>query len=116
MKWVLKCVNKANCEFAQHDRQVSTGRYTLKFDKKRKRMFPVLDEELKCPVCGEPLQWSEQYAIISNFGVATFSGLPDEAKKQVLRERFDSDNRRTGNDVKVSNHRRAIEKMIGYDK
>ena len=116
MKWVLKCSNRANCKFAQDDRWLESGHYVLKYERKRKRMFPVSDQEVRCPVCGEPLRWEEQTVPISDFGVSTFNGLSDEAKKKVLRERFDADNRRTGDDIKANNHRRAVEKMIGYDK
>lgn len=116
MKWVLKCSNKAKCEFARGGQWLESGHYTLKYDKKRRRMFPFSDDAVKCPVCGEPLRWEGQVVPISNFGVSTFNGLSDEAKKKVLRERFDADNRRTGNDVKANNHRKAVEKMIGYDK
>jgi hypothetical protein len=116
MKWVLKCSNRANCKFAQDDRWLESSHYVLKYDRKRKRTFPASDEEVGCPVCGEPLRWEEQTVPISDFGVSTFNGLSDEAKKKVLRERFDADNRRTGDDIKTNNHRRAVEKMIGYDK
>lgn len=116
MKWVLKCSNKADCEFANSGRWLESSCYTLKYDRRRKRMFPSSDEVVKCPVCGEPLRWEEQIVPISDFGVSTFNGLSDEAKKKVLRERFDADNKRTGNDVKANNHRKAVEKMIGYDK
>jgi len=116
MKWVLKCSNRTKCEFARDGRWLESGCYTLRYDKKRRRMFPFSDDAVKCPVCGELLRWEEQVVPISDFGVSTFNGLSDEAKKKVLRERFDADNRRTGNDVKANNHRRAVEKMIGYDK
>lgn len=116
MKWVLKCSNKADCEFANSGKWLESGCYTLKYDKKRKRMFPTSDEDVRCPVCGRILRWEEQPVPISNFGVSTFNGLSDEAKKKVLRERFDADNKRTGNDIKANNHRKAMEKLIGYDK
>lgn len=84
MKWVLKCSNRANCKFAQDDRWLESGHYVLKYDRKRKRMFPASDEEVRCPVCGEPLRWEEQTVPISDFGVSTFNGLSDEAKKKVF--------------------------------
>lgn len=116
MKWVLKCSNKADCEFANSGKWLESSCYMLKYDRRRKRMFPFSDEVVKCPVCGELLRWEEQVVSISDFSVSTFNSLSDEAKKKVLRERFDADNKRTGNDIKTNNHRKAMEKLIGYDK
>lgn len=116
MMWVLKCSNRQDCEFAQKDLFLKSGSYVLKYDKKRRRMFPFSEENVKCPVCGRALRWEEVDSSIADFGVSTFNGLSDEAKRAVLKQRFDADNKRTGNDIKNKNHRKAVEKMIGYDK
>ena len=114
MKYVWKCLN-SKCR--RYDRAYIPGSYSMKWDKKRKRLFPTLnDNEKCCPVCGMELQPVEVPSVIEGFSVGTFRGKSDEEKKSILKQRYDRGMAQGGNDEVEMRKRDAIGKMIGYDK
>lgn len=114
MKYVWKCLNR-KCR--RYDIAYVPGSCTMKYDRRRKRLFPTLkDSEKCCPVCGMELQPVEVPSQIQQFGVGTFRGKSDEEKKNILKQRYDRGMAQGGKEEVEMRKRDAIGKMIGYDK
>ena len=70
-------------------------------------------------IVGKPYECSncaEVESTIPEFSVGVFKGLPDDKKKEILRQRFDRELKRGAADEKEQRKKNAIEKMIGYGK
>lgn len=114
MRYYLKCVNR-NCE--NEGKLIPPGSYVLKFDKRRKRLYPQFQQaDMICTCCGKELVVEEVPDSIPQFNLGVFKGLPDEDKKKILKKRYDKGMLTGGNDEKEMRKREAIKKMIGYDK
>lgn len=114
MKYVWKCLNP-KCR--KCDKAYIPGSYTMKYDRRRKRLFPTLNgSEKYCSVCGMELQPVEVPSQIQQFSVGTFKGKSDEEKKNILKQRYDRGMVQGGKDEVEMRKRDAIGKMIGYDK
>lgn len=114
MKYVWKCLNE-KCE--RYDKAYVPGSCTMKYDRRRKRLYPTLnDSEKYCPCCGLELQPVLVHSQIQPFGIGTFKGKSDEEKKNILKQRYDRGMAQGGRDEVEMRKRDAIGKMIGYDK
>ena len=114
MKYVWKCLNP-KCR--RYDKAYIPGSCSMKYDRRRKRLFPILnDSEKNCPVCGMELQPVEVPSQIQQFSVGTFKSKSDEEKKEILKKRYDRGMVQGGRDEVEMRKRDAIGKMIGYDK
>lgn len=114
MKYVWKCLNE-KCE--RYDKVYVPGSCTMKYDGRRRRLYPTLnDSEKYCPCCGLELQPVLVHSQIQPFGIGTFKGKSDEEKKNILKQRYDRGMVQGGRDEVEMRKRDAIGKMIGYDK
>lgn len=114
MKYVWKCLNE-KCE--RYDKAYVPGSCTMKYDRRRRRLYPTLnDSEKYCPCCGLELQPVLVHSQIQPFGIGTFKGKSDEEKKNILKQRYDRGMAQGGRDEVEMRKRDAIGKMIGYDK
>lgn len=114
MKYVWKCLNE-KCE--RYDKAYVPGSCTMKYDRRRRRLYPTLnDSEKYCPCCGLELQPVMVHSQIQPFGIGTFKGKSDEEKKNILKQRYDRGMAQGGRDEVEMRKRDAIGKMIGYDK
>lgn len=114
MKYVWKCLNE-KCE--RYDKAYVPGSCTMKYDRRRRRLYPTLnDSEKYCPCCGFELQPVLVHSQIQPFGIGTFKGKSDEEKKNILKQRYDRGMAQGGRDEVEMRKRDAIGKMIGYDK
>ena len=115
MKFLMICPNKA-CPIDK-DIYFDAGDFRMVFDPNIHKFIPKLKgKPYYCPVCGSELKFVEVETDIPSFSVNSFASLPDEEKKRVLRQRFDADMKRGGKDQKEVNKRKAVEKLVGYDK
>lgn len=113
MKYVLTCGNP-DCEL--HGVHFSIGKYTMKFDKNLKKVVPnLIGQPVLCSKCGSELVFKEVENNIPEFNVGVFKGLPDDKKKEILRQRFDKDLKRGAADEKEHRKRKAMEKLVGYN-
>lgn len=109
MKYIIVCPN--GCE-----NQCSQAPYRMKYDKSLKKVIPeFIGEKPVCPVCKSPMVFKEEEASIPEFSVGVFKGLPDDKKKEILRQRFDRDIKRGSGDEREQRKRAAIKKFIGYE-
>ena len=114
MKYMLKCAND-RCE--KYGKLVTPGSYSMKYDRRRKRLYPQFQpSEMVCPCCGRGLIVEEVVDSIPEFGVGTFKSKTDEEKRKILKQRYNRGMKMGGNDEKEMRKRDAISKMIGYDK
>lgn len=114
MKYVWKCLNE-KCE--RYDKAYVPGSCTMKYDRRRRRLYPTLnDSEKYCPCCGLELQPMLVHSQIQPFGIGTFKGKSDDEKKSILKQRYDRGMAQGGRDEVEMRKRDAIGKMIGYDK
>lgn len=114
MKYVWKCLNE-KCE--RYDKAYVPGSCTMKYDRRRRRLYPTLnDSEKYCPCCGLELQPALVHSQIQPFGIGTFKGKSDDEKKSILKQRYDRGMAQGGRDEVEMRKRDAIGKMIGYDK
>lgn len=115
MKYVLRCTNE-NCD--NKGKNFTPGKFIMKFDKKLKKVVPELCDNICgiCPKCGKVMVFVEAPNDVPEFSIGTFRGLPDDKKKEILRQRFDKDIKRNSRDEIETRKKGAISKMIGYDK
>lgn len=114
MKYVLCCPNEA-CEL--HGVVFTPGKYVMKYSKELKKMVPtIVGKPYECFNCREQMVFAEVESTIPEFSVGVFKGLPDDKKKEILRQRFDRELKRGAADEKEQRKKNAIEKMIGYGK
>ena len=113
MKYVLQCKN-GQCTCAE---TFTASNYKLRYDKRLDKMVPeFIDEDQRCPLCGQPLSFVEAESSVPDFAVSTFKGLPDEAKKAVLRKRFEQGMRHSGKEQGEQYKREKIAKFLGADR
>lgn len=114
MKYVLCCPNEA-CEL--HGVAFTPGKYVMKYSKELKKIVPtIVGKPYECSNCREQMVFTEVESTIPEFSVGVFKGLPDDKKKEILRQRFDRELKRGAADEKEQRKKNAIEKMIGYGK
>ena len=111
MKFVLVC-NNPDCKL--HDIPIEAGKYTMKYDRETDRMIPKLEQTRVCSKCGSQLVFKEAENNIPDFSVSSFRGLPDDKKKEILRQRFDKEIKRGAGDEREQRKRNAMSKMLGY--
>lgn len=113
MSYYLICKNNTCKEF--NIRQ-NVGTFRMAYDAKAHKMVPKT--EFKCSNCGCVMEFEEvaEGETIPEFSVNTFGGQPDEKKKEILRHRFDKEIKRGAGDEKEMRKRKAMGKMLGYDK